>query len=125
MDAYTSYCYCLFISYIIIATACLLFVPLICLLSLSLSVGVSPPKASLLKMSDVYDETTGKPKHEVLKEHFSHEGRVEESVAMRIIKGGTTICCSFLLVHMQMYNVHINDSNNDHVVHCVLFHFLY
>ena len=73
-------------------------------LSLSLCAGVSPPKASLLKMSDVFDETTGKPKHEVLKEHFSHEGRVEESVAMRIIKGGTTICCSFLLVHMQMYN---------------------
>ncbi|XP_003382488.1 PREDICTED: serine/threonine-protein phosphatase 2B catalytic subunit alpha isoform-like [Amphimedon queenslandica] len=52
---------------------------------------VSPPKATLLKMADVYDEITGKPKHEVLKDHFSHEGRLEESVALRIIKGGTDI----------------------------------
>jgi serine/threonine-protein phosphatase 2B catalytic subunit len=35
-------------------------------------------------MDDVYDKS-GKPQPEVLKAHFIREGRLEESVAMRII----------------------------------------
>ena len=74
-----------------------------CLIFSLCSTGVSPPKANLLKMSDVYDEMTGKPKHEVLKDHFSREGRLEESVALRIIKGGNP--CPHVHVHHHVCNI--------------------
>ena len=38
-------------------------------------------------MSDVYT-SKGKPDPDVLKSHFIHEGRIEEEVAIRIIKEG-------------------------------------
>lgn len=39
-------------------------------------------------MSEVYDAKTGKPKADVLKQHFILEGRLEESTALRIINDG-------------------------------------
>lgn len=42
-------------------------------------------------MSDVFGSTTKKPDANVLKEHFSLEGRVEEQVALRIINEGAAL----------------------------------
>ena len=55
----------------------------------SLSPPLSPlaipaPVSTRLTMEEVYDKN-GKPQPEVLKAHFIREGRLEESVATRII----------------------------------------
>ena len=46
--------------------------------------GIPAPASTRLTMDEVYDKS-GKPQPEVLKAHFIREGRLEESVAMRII----------------------------------------
>lgn len=53
-------------------------------------VDVPAPKTHLLTFSEVYD-TAGKPKYEVLKQHFLGEGRVEEKVALKIIRDGADL----------------------------------
>ena len=45
---------------------------------------IPAPVATRLTMDDVYDKE-GKPRPDVLKQHFIREGRVEEEVALRII----------------------------------------
>jgi serine/threonine-protein phosphatase 2B catalytic subunit len=52
---------------------------------------VPPPKADRLSISDIYDESTGKPRPDVLKQHFMQEGRLDEEAALRIIMEGTEI----------------------------------
>ncbi|KFD47017.1 hypothetical protein M514_12099 [Trichuris suis] len=47
------------------------------------------PPFQRLKMDEVYDRKTNKPRPDVLKEHFIKEGRIDEHVAMRIIAEGT------------------------------------
>lgn len=43
-------------------------------------------------MSEVYDDPkTGKPNFDVLRQHFLLEGRIEESVALRIIDEGANL----------------------------------
>ncbi|XP_030369924.1 serine/threonine-protein phosphatase 2B catalytic subunit 1 isoform X1 [Scaptodrosophila lebanonensis] len=50
------------------------------------------PPTHKLTMSEVYDDPkTGKPNFDVLRQHFLLEGRVEESVAMRIINDGAAL----------------------------------
>lgn len=49
--------------------------------------GVQFPISDRLNVDDVYDRRTGKPRSDVLKDHFIKEGRIEEEAALRIIKG--------------------------------------
>lgn len=54
---------------------------------LILCLGVQFPISERLKVDDVYERRTGKPRCEVLKEHFTKEGRIDEEAALRIITG--------------------------------------
>ncbi|XP_034487814.1 serine/threonine-protein phosphatase 2B catalytic subunit 1 isoform X2 [Drosophila innubila] len=50
------------------------------------------PPTHKLTMSEVYDDPkTGKPNFDVLRQHFLLEGRIEESVALRIIEEGADL----------------------------------
>lgn len=49
------------------------------------------PISERLKSDDVYERRTGKPRSEVLKEHFIKEGRIDEEAALRIIKECTEL----------------------------------
>ncbi|XP_062123880.1 serine/threonine-protein phosphatase 2B catalytic subunit 1 isoform X2 [Drosophila sulfurigaster albostrigata] len=50
------------------------------------------PPTHKLTMSEVYDDPkTGKPNFDVLRQHFLLEGRIEESVALRIINEGANL----------------------------------
>ncbi len=49
------------------------------------------PISEKLGADDVYDRRSGKPRTEVLKEHFVKEGRIEEEIAIRIITECTAL----------------------------------
>lgn len=42
-------------------------------------------------MAETFDPKTNKPRIDVLKYHFIHEGRLEENVALRIINDGAAL----------------------------------
>jgi len=52
---------------------------------------VPAPKTNRLSHAEVYNPVTGKPQYEVLKQHFLSEGRVEEGVALKIIRDGAEL----------------------------------
>ena len=75
-----------------------------CNLTLSLSlppslhpIAIPAPVSTRLKMEDVYDKE-GKPRPDVLKQHFIREGRLDEDVALRIIHE-----CKLTLAHMSLF----------------------
>ncbi|KAI1733059.1 calcineurin-like phosphoesterase domain-containing protein [Ditylenchus destructor] len=49
------------------------------------------PISERLSAEDVYERRTGKPRSEILKEHFIKEGRIEEEAALRIINECTAL----------------------------------
>jgi len=55
-----------------------------------LFVGVPFPPSHRLTMSEVMD-SKGKPRPDILKQHFILEGRVSEDVALRIISDGAAL----------------------------------
>jgi hypothetical protein len=57
----------------------------------ALILGVPFPPSNKLRMDEVFDSRTGKPKPDVLKQHFILEGRVDESVALRIVNEGAAL----------------------------------
>ncbi|KAH8397750.1 hypothetical protein KR222_000460 [Zaprionus bogoriensis] len=49
------------------------------------------PPSHKLTLAEVFDARTGKPNHELLKQHFILEGRIEEAPALRIIQEGAAL----------------------------------
>jgi len=44
-----------------------------------------------MTVAEVFDERTGSPRPEVLKQHFIVEGRIDETAALRIINDGAAL----------------------------------
>ncbi|XP_034124635.1 serine/threonine-protein phosphatase 2B catalytic subunit 2-like [Drosophila guanche] len=49
------------------------------------------PPSHKLTLAEVFDPRTGKPNHDVLKQHFVLEGRIEEAPALKIIQDGAAL----------------------------------
>nr|CDJ97877.1 serine/threonine-protein phosphatase 2B [Haemonchus contortus] len=52
---------------------------------------VQYPVSDRLNVEQVFDRRTGKPRHDVLRDYFIKEGRIEEDAAIRIIQECTAL----------------------------------
>ncbi|KAG8225448.1 hypothetical protein J437_LFUL004449 [Ladona fulva] len=57
----------------------------------SVCLGVPFPPSHKLTCSEVLDSRTGKPRPDVLKQHFILEGRIDEQAALRIVNDGASL----------------------------------
>ncbi|KAF7396586.1 hypothetical protein HZH66_007448 [Vespula vulgaris] len=49
------------------------------------------PPSHKLTVAEVFDSGTDRPRPEVLKQHFTLEGRIDEAAALRIVNDGAAI----------------------------------
>ena len=54
-------------------------------------IDVPQPPTHRLNIAELFDEQTGKVRHELLRQHLISEGRLEESAVIYIIKQGAEI----------------------------------
>lgn len=52
---------------------------------------ITMPPSQRLSMEEVYDRKTNRPRPDILKDHFSKEGRIDEQVALKVIYEGTAL----------------------------------
>ncbi|XP_046743969.1 serine/threonine-protein phosphatase 2B catalytic subunit 2-like isoform X3 [Diprion similis] len=53
--------------------------------------GVPFPPSHKLTVAEVFDSRTGKPRPDILKQHFILEGRIDEAAALRIVTDGASL----------------------------------
>ena len=53
--------------------------------------GIPFPPSHKLTSADVFDPRSGKPRPDVLKQHFILEGRIDEATALRIVQEGAAL----------------------------------
>ena len=49
------------------------------------------PPSHKLSVAECFDQRTGKPKPDTLKQHFFAEGRIDEAAALKIVREGAAL----------------------------------
>lgn len=87
------------------------------LIQFSFFSGVPFPPSRKLTCAEVFDSRTGKPRPDVLKQHFILEGRIDESAALRIVNEGAAL----LRQEKTMIDIEAPVTGRQHMKFLVLF----